>query len=139
MTDPRIASLEEAYAQWSEGNWSPRFDFYADDMEWGWSDEFPDLGGVYRDPEVRNERLRRWLGPWETWRAVAEEYLTNHDYVVVLTRYTGRGRGSGVEVDSLGAHVWTFRGDEAVRLEVFSSREMALSSAGIDPSGRDAL
>ena len=49
----------------------------------------------------------------------------------MLTRYTGRGKGSQVEVDSLGAHLWTLRDGMAVRLEVFSSREKALAAAGL--------
>jgi hypothetical protein len=51
-------------------------------------------------------------------------------YVVVLCRYTGRGKGSGLDVDTEGAHLWTMRDGRAVRLEVFSSRERALEAAG---------
>jgi ketosteroid isomerase-like protein len=53
------------------------------------------------------------------------------DLVVVLARYTGRGKGSGVEVDTEGAHVWTLRDGKAVRLEIFADRIRALEAVGL--------
>lgn len=48
--------IRPIYEEWGRGNWRPRFQVYADDMEWGWSDEFPGLAGVGHD--VSNFRLR---------------------------------------------------------------------------------
>jgi uncharacterized protein len=126
-----VEALRPVYEEWGRGNWTPRFDVYADDLEWGWSDEFPGLSGVYRDPELRNHRLLEWLSEWEDWRCEAEEFMTNGEFVVVLARYSGRGKESGVTVDSEGAHVWTMRDGKAIRLEVFSSRSRALEAAGL--------
>jgi ketosteroid isomerase-like protein len=135
--DPQQAANVEAlrpiYQEWGRGNWQPRFDIYAPDMEWGWSEEFPMLHGISRDPEVRSQRLREWLSPWEDWRCEAEDFVASGDFVVVLTRYTGRGKESGVSVDTQGAHVWTLRGGKVIRLEVFSSRAKALATAGLGP------
>jgi uncharacterized protein len=126
-----IEALRPVYAEWGRGNWTPRFDVYADDMEWGWSDEFPDLEGVSPDPELRSRRLRSWLSPWDEWRCDAEDYVASGEFVVVLTRYSGRGKESGANVDSPGAHLWTLRDGKAIRLEVFSSRARALAAAGL--------
>ncbi len=51
--------------------------------------------------------------------------------MVVLARYTGRGKGSGVDVDTEGAHVWTLRDGKAVRLEIFADRARALQAVGL--------
>jgi ketosteroid isomerase-like protein len=135
MPQENIQALRRVYEEWGRGNWKPRFEFYAADMEWGWSDEFPGLDGVSRDPEdVRSSRLREWLSPWEEWRCEAEDFVAAGDFVVALTRYTGRGKGSKVEVNSRGAHVWKFRDGQVVRLEVFSSRDRALEAAGLQSS-----
>jgi ketosteroid isomerase-like protein len=131
MSQANVDAIKPVYEEWGRGNWEPRFEIYADDLEWGWSDEFPGLGGVTQDPELRSRRLREWLSPWDDWRCEAEDFLVNGDYVVVLTRYVGRGKESQVAVDSLGAHVWKLRAGKAVRIEVFSSREKALASAGL--------
>ncbi len=104
---------------------------YGPEMEWGWSDEFPDLGPPQVDPAERSERMMRWLGSWQDWCIEAQDYIAQGDLVVVLCRYTGRGRGSGVALDELGAHVWTLREGRATRLEIFSSRERAMREAGI--------
>ena len=103
-------------------------------MEWGWSDQFPGLDGVSPDPEEISSRLREWLSPSEEWRCEAEDFVAAGDFVVALTRYTGRGKGSKVDVSSRGAHVWRFRDGQVVRLEVFSSRDRALAAAGLPRS-----
>jgi ketosteroid isomerase-like protein len=125
-----VENLRTVYAEWSKGNFRPVTDLYGPDMEGGWSEEFPDLGGVVHDPGARSERMVRWLSSWEEWRVEAEDFIASN-HVVVLCRYAGRGKGSGVDVDTHGAHLWTFREGEAIRLEVFSSRERALEAAGL--------
>jgi ketosteroid isomerase-like protein len=120
--------IRPIYEEWGRGNFSPNFEVYAHDMEWGWSEEFPGLAGVYADSSDPNPRLLAWLSEWEEWRAVAEEFLEFGDWVVVLASYRGRGRGSGVEITQNGAHVFKLRDGKVVRLEIFASRERALAS-----------
>jgi ketosteroid isomerase-like protein len=125
----RIAELlRPVYEEWGRGNWRPSFDLYDPHMEWGWSSEFLGLGGVYEDRRDPNPRLRSWLSEWDYWRAEAEEYLELGDYVIVLATYHGKGRGSGVEIEQEGAHVWRLRDDKVIRLEIFASRERAIQS-----------
>ncbi len=126
-----VEALRPVYEEWGRGNWSPRFDVYAPNMEWGWSEEFPGLHRPSREPQTPSHRLREWLSPWEDWRCEAEEFIAEGEFVVALCRYTGRGKESGVAVDSRGAHLWTMRAGKAVRLEVFSSRSKALEAAGL--------
>jgi ketosteroid isomerase-like protein len=125
--------IRPIYEEWGRGNWRPRFDVYDPHMEWGWSDEFPGLAGVYEDDRDPNPRLHAWLREWEHWRAEAEDYLEFGDHVVVLARYHGRGKGSGVEIQQQGAHVFELRDGKVVRLEIFASRERAIASV---PSAR---
>jgi ketosteroid isomerase-like protein len=120
--------IRPIYDEWGRGNWTPQWDVYHPEMEWGWSDEFPGLAGVYQDNEHPNPRLRAWLSPWEHWRAVAEDFLEIGDHVVVLTSHRGRGKGSGIEIRQEGAHVFELRDGKVVRLEIFVSREKALAS-----------
>jgi uncharacterized protein len=120
--------LRPIYEEWSRGNWRLSFDVYDPDMEWGWSDEFPGLAGVFCDREDPNPRLRSWFSEWENWRAVAEDYLKLGNHVVVLATYHGRGKGSGVEINQEGAHVFEFRDGKVIRLEIFASRERAIES-----------
>jgi ketosteroid isomerase-like protein len=120
--------IRPIYEDWGRGNWHRAFEVYDPHMEWGWSSEFPDLAGVYEDPRDPNPRLRAWLSGWEKWRAEAEEFVEMGDYVIVLARYHGVGRGSGIEIEQEGAHVFKLRDDKVVRLEIFASREKAIAS-----------
>jgi uncharacterized protein len=128
MPTSNVEALKEIYDHWGAGDYDFVPTIYADDFEWGWSADFPDIAGVYRDPETPNPRLRSWLGPWERWICNVEGYVEQGDTVIVLTHYRGRGKGSGVEVDVEGAHVWRMRDGQAVRLEVFADRRAALDS-----------
>ena len=131
--------LQPIYEEWGRGNWRPNFEIYDTHMEWGWSDEFPGLAGVYEDHKNPNPRLRAWLSEWEHWRAEAEDFLEFGDHVVVLAIYHGRGRGSGVELHQQGAHVFELRDGKVVRLEIFANREKALDSvrSARDTDARD--
>jgi uncharacterized protein len=131
MSRENVDALRQVYEEWGRGNFRPSSDVYGPDMEWGWSEEFPDIHGVYRDPELRSRRALEWLSQWDDWRVEAEEYISAGEFVVVLCRYTGRGKESGVAVDTTGAHVWTMREGKGVRLDVFSSRRKALKAAGL--------
>ena len=133
MPDRNVELLKPIYAEWAKGNLAYRPAIYADDMEWGWSDEFPGIGGVSRDPDAgtNSRRLRLWLREWSDWRCEAERYVAAGDHVVVMCLYRGEGKASGVDVDTIGAHHWILRDGKVKHLEVFSSRERALAAAGI--------
>src|SRR3954451_2127273 len=122
-----VDRVRPIYEAWRDGNLQSRFDVYETEMEWGWSDEFPGLGGVQRDDRDPNPRLRTWLSGWDNWRIEADDFLEFGDCVVVLTSYFGRGKGSGVEIRQEGAHVLRLRDGKVVRLEIFASREKAIA------------
>jgi uncharacterized protein len=128
LAPSNVDLIRPIYEEWGRGNWRPRFDVYHPNMEWGWSDEFPGLAGVYEDHDDPNPRLLTWLSGWEHWRAEADEFLEFGDHVVVLATYHGRGRGSGVEISQEGAHVFELRDGKVVRLEIFATRSKALQS-----------
>jgi ketosteroid isomerase-like protein len=99
-------------------------------MVWSWSDEFPDIAGVYERPEEANKALRSWLSGWERWRCEAEQFLVSGDRIVVFTRYQGASR-DGMELEAPAAHVWTMRDGRASRLDVYLARDRALRAAGL--------
>jgi hypothetical protein len=61
MSPSNADLIRPIYEEWSRGNWRTSFDVYHPEMEWGWSEEFPGLGGVYHDTEDPNPRLQTWL------------------------------------------------------------------------------
>jgi ketosteroid isomerase-like protein len=124
--------LAVVYEDWERGDYRQRFDVYADNFEWGFSQEFPEAH-VGPDPELRSPRLRNWLSSWRDWFCFAEGFVEHADKVVVFTRYAGTAKTSGVKVEQSGAHVWTIEDDRALRLEIYADRKRALADVGIAP------
>jgi ketosteroid isomerase-like protein len=89
------------------------------------------------DSGVGKGHIRRfWDGLDETMdelRLDAQEYVDGGERVAVRLRYFGRGKGSGVEVETEMYHqVTTFRDGMMVRHEYVTSWPEALRLAGID-------
>jgi ketosteroid isomerase-like protein len=66
---------------------------------------------------------------WESYVWEPEELIEAGAAVVALVRSTGRGRGSGVEVDRQTAMVWSVREGQAIALRFFRDRGEALKGA----------
>ncbi len=75
--------------------------------------------------------IERWFAAWEELEQAAEEYIDAGDRVVVRGYFRGRGRGSGVEVDSRFYEIYTLRDGKIVRVDEFAERGEALEAAGL--------
>jgi ketosteroid isomerase-like protein len=53
------------------------------------------------------------------------------DDVVVIARITGRGRASGLDIDSRQGYIWTIHDGKAVRFRWFNRPDEALTAAGL--------
>ena len=85
----------------------------------------------YRGHEGFLKYVERWLEPWDEYRLIPEQFIDAADKVFVTYRAVGRGKGSGIEVESRWGHLWTIRDGKAVRLEIFSKPDEALEAAGL--------
>ena len=134
MSQDDVEFLRGIYEEWGRGDYSREF-FAADIVSHAHG--FVDIEGGQAGLENVLESQREWLRQWERpFSAEAEEYIPAGDRVVVLIRWRGKGRGSGVELEAEGAHVWQLRDGEAVRWDVYRDRDKALADAGV--SGKAA-
>jgi uncharacterized protein len=85
---------------------------------------------VYRGHEGVLSSLRVSQAAFKELDVVPEEFLDAGDRVIVVIRFQGKGRESGVPIDEQLAHVWTVRDGKAVRMDVHSGRDEALRAAG---------
>ncbi len=60
-----------------------------------------------------------------------EEFIDAGNRVVVRAYFRGRGRGSGLEVDTRFYELYTLRGGKIVRVDEFTGLEEALEAAGL--------
>ena len=72
---------------------------------------------------------------YEDYMLEVDEFIDAGDgLVVVLARYTGTGRASGVRIEGEQGFVWTVRDGQAVRFQWFQSHGEAVEAAGL-PGG----
>jgi ketosteroid isomerase-like protein len=126
--DSDIARLfrDETEAVASTKELGPLFhaDFQAVAHHPGTTQTYRGLGGL-------RELWLDWLGPWVSYRATVEEIIDVEDQVVVLARDRGRRSDSDVEVQMLGANVWTFRDGKIARADFYPVREEGLKAVGL--------
>ena len=97
-----------------------------------------DMSDRVLNPEVYegHEGIQRFLAEvheaWETFTWEPEELVEAGDLVLSLVHSTGRGRGSGLELDRRAAMLWRVSGERAVSLRFFRDRVAARAVAGLD-------
>lgn len=78
---------------------------------------------------------RDFLSAWDEFRSNAEEYLElDGERVLVLTRHSGRGKASGLELREMkakGANLFHIREGKVIRLVMYLDRERALADLGL--------
>lgn len=84
-----------------------------------------------------HEGIRRFVTEvheaWEKFTWEPEELIESGDLVLALICSTGRGRGSGLELDRRAAMLWRVPAERAVSLQFFRDRDAAREAAGLKP------
>ena len=69
---------------------------------------------------------------FENFETTCDELIDAGEHVVSVSRYRGRGRRSGVEIDGpFQFLVWSIRGGEVTRVDWYSTRTEALEAVGL--------
>ena len=92
------------------------------------------VGRVYRGPRGFHEYLKDMHEVFEDPRWELQEVgPASRDDLVVVVRFTARGRGSGAPVNISAPAIWTFKDDLLWRSVTYSSRAEALEAARSAP------
>jgi ketosteroid isomerase-like protein len=115
--------LEVLYAEWAQGDYS-RSDIFDPEMEMESIGLAEPMHAESYEEFV--DLMRGWLGAWGKPLTIeADEMIESGDRILVLVRWKGHGKESGVEMEAPGAHLWTFRDGLVVRYQVFRDRDEA--------------
>src|ERR1017187_4307786 len=109
---------------YSEADWAdPRIEYvFADGLE----------PGTFMGRDGLAQAMRGLVGAIEGFRNEAEEYRElDAGRVLVLTRVSGRGKTSGVEVGDLGAEVFEIRNGTVTKIVVYWERNRAFADLGL--------
>jgi ketosteroid isomerase-like protein len=98
------------------------------DFEWS-----PSMVAIEAEVFRGSEGIERYFesldSAWEEFHIVRDEFRDHADVVVMLGGLTGRGRNSGVTVDSSLGMVFDFRGGTIARIRGFLDHSEALKAA----------
>ena len=126
--------VRSIYADWERGEWG-RGDWASPDIEYEY------VGG----PEPRSGTglaglasvMRDWLGAWEDWRVVADDYLElDGERVLVSFHFSGRGKASRVDMAKLqtnGTTLFEVGDGKITRVVQYFDRDHELADLGLTP------
>jgi ketosteroid isomerase-like protein len=73
-----------------------------------------------------------WLEAWDAHTMEAVRVWSSGDFVLVATRESGRGRISGVPLETESIFVYTLSQARIVRIQIFGSEREALKAVGLE-------
>ena len=134
MSQANVNLVRRIFADWDRGDFSSA----------GWADPEVELvlvdgpqPGAWRGVEAMGAAMGEFLSAWEHMRVRADEYLVLDDErVLVLVRWTGRGRTSGLDLrrtEAKAASLFQIRRGKVIKLLATFDRERALVDAGLRP------
>jgi uncharacterized protein len=125
MTQANVDLVREIYDRFRGGDPDGALALYHPDVEVHDRPEIPDPQ-VYRGHEGVLRALGASRSEFAGLDVVPEEFINAGDRVIVLFRFVGTGRESGVPIEERLCHAWTVRDGLVTRLEVHSDPEDAL-------------
>jgi ketosteroid isomerase-like protein len=129
MSQENVEITRLGYEAANRGDIDGLLDLCAPDIEW--QDVVPDARFVQGKDGVRAYFETVWE-PWEEICREPEEVIDlGGDQVLVLYHMTGRGKGSGIEIDLRGGDLLTIREGRLVRWMAYPDRAQALEAAGL--------
>jgi ketosteroid isomerase-like protein len=131
MRDEDLEALRQGYEALNRGE-EAAFDLLAPDIEWQPGAYTPEAGR-FTGREGFVGFVASWHESFDEFRLEPQEMTVVGDQVIVLLRQSGRGRGSGVELDITTVHVWTIRDGVAVAWAAYPNRPEALAAIGASP------
>ena len=100
------------------------------DFEWRPLEASPAAGGVYRGHEQVRRYVEDWLGTFDDLRLDLEESTEVGDHVIAVVNGHGRGRASGLQLETRFCQVWTVRDGMAAGMDEYATRALALAMLG---------
>ncbi len=133
MSQENVELVRRIFDLWNGPGMSPaqRPDFFAPEVRF-------DLSGRKLNPAVYDgyEGLDRFTSEvgevWDEFSIRLTELIDADPKVVSVMHATGRGRGSGIEIEGAMAWVWTLREGRVVRVDGDFEREQGLEAAGLE-------
>jgi ketosteroid isomerase-like protein len=125
MSQENVDVVRRLFAVLDRQDWRAALAFFDPEVEWSPTE------GTYRGLEGLASGVAEWLEPWEEHQIEAEEFTEAGNQVLAVVHLTGRGAGSGMEIDQRLFQVYAVRNGKIIRMVEFVTRDEALEAAGL--------
>lgn len=85
----------------------------------------------YHGIEGFEQMTREIFDVWDEWSIEPTRFLWNGDRVLIETRITARGKGSGIRLAETYYTIWTVERLRGIAMELHVERDAAYESAGL--------
>jgi ketosteroid isomerase-like protein len=132
MSEENVEVVQRIYSDWERGNFETVKEVLDPDVVFEtFMPDSPESVIVEGRERIR-EFMLEWFGQWQNYRVIGDEFRRiDESRVFAGGRQAAAGHTSGVEVESPGFTIWTFRSGKVVRLVAHYDRSAALEAAGL--------
>jgi uncharacterized protein len=120
MSQETITAVQQFYDAVGRGDFAS--DMLDPQVEWT-EPHVPDLwfsGTHHGADSVWTEVIEPTFGQFDRFCVQCDEFLDAGDRVIVTGHFSGRAKETGIGLFAPFAHLWTFRGDKAVRFQGYT-------------------
>ena len=126
MSQENLEIVRKAVEAYARGDLDTALTHADPDIVWNPVEEAATQG-----QDAIRANVERWEIDFDDFEATPEEYIDAGDQVLVTIHWSGRGRGSGLQVDIRTYMVFTARDGTLIRMDEFTERSEALEAAGL--------
>jgi ketosteroid isomerase-like protein len=132
MSQENVELVRLAYEAFARGGLDRYMEHFTDDVDYrAVVGAIDDIGPIHGKDAVR-AWLQDWIDTFDVfWFEAIDLIDAGEDTVVVVERYGGRAKLSGVETDQTEAVVLTIRDGKIARGREYPGRQQALKAAGL--------
>ncbi len=126
MSQENVETVRRMYQAYFRGDFETALSAFAEDVVW------EDMNGTYKGRDRVAEATTRWTGAWDDLRQELEDIRdAEGGNVVVALRQSGRGKGSGVLVQTVTGWIYTISGGKISHVRLFTDPATAMQAAGL--------
>jgi len=131
VSQENVELVRSIYADWERGDYVSTW-WAHPDIEWVRADG-PEPGS-WTGADQMVEQWRVFLATWEDWQTnpPASYRELDEERVLVLDHPGGRGKASGMEMESIGATIFRVRSGKVAQIVSYWHRDRALADLGLD-------
>ena len=132
MSQDNVELVRRVFELINRGDVDAALEVAADDVEMDWSNSIGPAKGVYRGKDEVRALWASFVEAFEDLHWEPEEIIeVGESTVIAVNHMRTHGRESGVEVDAVGAQLWTITGGTARRVKLYQSKADALEAVGL--------